>query len=762
MTTFPRHQVPGQEPSDSNEVSIVQLLWVLMNHKWLILSVALIFMLGGYFYASSQPRVYQADSLVQLENRGAMFGMGMGMGMMEPPAGGGPIGNPASADLEILQSRMVMGETVDRLDLTIEIEPRHLPGVGSFLVHHGMTYDGFSRLTLDLFNGLPTWLMSEESQPVGSPFVWSGETLEVSRFDVPEAHEDEWHALVVTGAETFELRREEQPILLGRVGETLQNEEQGYRLFVSRLEAHTGAEFQVRRVSRLKAINQLQGRLSIMPRGIDSGVFQLTLSGTDPERIDQTLDTLTGAFLTQNVQRHSEEAEKQIAFLDEQLPKVNQHLTESENRLNDYRSQRDSVDLTFETENLLTRLVAVENQLNELALAEAELAERFRPTHPNYQSLLRQRSQLQAEHSRLEEQINGLPETQQEVLRLTRDTQVSQQVYVQLLNKRQEMRLVKAGTVGNVRILDSAVLQQATIAPRIPLVTLVSAALGAMFAVAGVLLKLVLSRAVESADQLEALGLPVYATVPVSESQSRLTTRIRARHNRKGQEVFRGLLAEQKPDEIAVESLRALRTSLYFAMLESGNNRLLIAGASPGVGKSFVAANLAAVCAQAGQRVLLVDTDMRRGHLHHIFHEHGSPGLSELLACRAELTDTIRKTSLSGLDYVARGIVPPNPSELLMQRTFHEFLDEVGTRYDLVILDTPPVLAVTDAAVVGKLAGTCLLVVRFGRNPLKEVRVTKRRLENAGIRLKGTILNGIEMTANARKGYYGTYLYAYR
>ncbi len=196
-------------------------------------------------------------------------------------------------------------------------------------------------------------------------------------------------------------------------------------------------------------------------------------------------------------------------------------------------------------------------------------------------------------------------------------------------------------------------------------------------------------------------------------------------------------------------------------MLEAGDNRLMIAGAGPGAGKSFVAANLAAVCAQAGQRVLLIDADLRRGRLHHAFCDKSVPGLSELLAQRIGQDEAVRTSELEGLDYVSRGTVPPNPSELLMQRSFHDFLQAMSARYDLVVIDTPPVLAVTDAAVVGKLAGTSLLVVRYGVNPPAEIRAAKRRLESAGVRLKGAILNGLEKPTS-RYGHYGNYLYAYR
>ncbi|WP_433923829.1 polysaccharide biosynthesis tyrosine autokinase [Vreelandella sp. 21] len=752
MNYFPHPPSSSTGPQESDDLNLRKLVDTLSDHRWFIVTITGLFLLAGYFYASSQPRIYQADALVQIESRGANLAFMESLGEQQP-------GNPTAAELEILRSRMVLGETAERQDLAIKVEPRRLPVIGDFLVNHGVSQDLIESLTPAFMR---EWLGMGEESRWQNPYVWANESVRVSRFSVPDEHVGSEHLLRIKEEGNFELWLEDERVLIGNVGETVQDEGVGYRLFISQAVAHPGAEFGLTRMSSLNAIKDLESRFEVMPRGIESGVYELMLSGADRSKIQPTLDTLTGVFLTQNVQRHSEEAEKQIAFLGEQIPQVRDQLSNAEGMLNDYRAQRDSVDLTFETQNLLTRVVDVENQLSELAMREADLAERYRPSHPNYQTLLRQRSQLVEERDRLNAQVNELPETQQEVLRLTRDSQVNQQVYVQLLNQLQEMRLVKAGTVGNVRILDAAILNPGTIAPRIPLITAVSALIGALLATMLVVVRLLLSRAIKSPEQLEELGLPVYATLPDSGGQTGLTERIRPRHSKKVQEVFRGLLAIKKPAEIAVEALRGLRTSLYFAMLESDNNRLMITGASPGVGKSFVAANLAAVCAQAGQRVLLIDADMRRGHLHHAFHSKGVKGLSELLARRIDAEEAVRHSDLEGLDYVARGSVPPNPSELLMQQSFHDFLEAMSQCYDLVIVDTPPILAVTDATVVGKLAGTSLMVVRFDSHPPGEIKAAKRRLESAGVNIKGAILNGVKKTTNSRHGYYGSYLYAYR
>jgi tyrosine-protein kinase Etk/Wzc len=421
----------------------------------------------------------------------------------------------------------------------------------------------------------------------------------------------------------------------------------------------------------------------------------------------------------------------------------------------------DSVDLSSESQAAVEQFIALEQQISDLEFQEAELAQRFTPNHPAYQTLLRKKSQLQQERAQLNERVNELPATQQEVVRLTRDMEVTQAIYVNVLNKTQELEVARAGTVGNVRIIDEALVGAEPIQPRKPLIVVLATLLGGMLAVGFVLMRGMLNRGVESPEQIEDAGLPVYATVPLSDAQNKLARRVKHRRDSKATMVASGVLAQHAPADNAVEALRGLRTSLHFAMLEAANNRLMITGPSPSIGKSFITINLGAVCAQAGQRVLVVDADMRKGHVHHAFNEHSEGGLSELLSGQALHDSIIRHSKITGLDYVSRGKAPPNPSELLMHARFTQFLEQVSQDYDLVIIDTPPVLAVTDAALVGAQCGTSLMVARFQQNPVKELQIANRRLETSGVNLKGVILNAMERKAATSYGY-GYYNYSYK
>ncbi|MEQ6890590.1 polysaccharide biosynthesis tyrosine autokinase, partial [Halomonas sp. CS7] len=429
--------------------------------------------------------------------------------------------------------------------------------------------------------------------------------------------------------------------------------------------------------------------------------------------------------------------------------------------LNRYRTEQNSVDLSAEAEATVQQFIELESRLSELEFQEAELAERFTTNHPTYQSLLRQKRQLEERRAELNSRVEALPAAQQEVVRRTRDVEVTQAIYVNVLNKMQELQVARAGTVGNVRIIDEALVSGSPIEPRKARIVVLATLLGGMLAVGLVLMRGLLNRGVESPEQLEDAGLPVYATVPLSEEQKKLVKRIKHRRNRHASEVASGVLAERAPGDTSIEALRGLRTSLHFAMLEASDNRLMITGPSSGIGKSFIAVNLGGVCAQAGQKVLVVDADMRKGHLHRAFNGHSEGGLSELLGGQLTLDEVIRHSRIEGLDYVARGTAPPNPSELLMTAGFSRFLQEVGQRYDLVIFDTPPVLAVTDAAVVGAQCGTTLLVARFQVNPLRELQIATRRLESGGATVKGAILNAMERKAATAYGY-GYYAYSYK
>ncbi|MFA0314567.1 polysaccharide biosynthesis tyrosine autokinase [Vibrio cyclitrophicus] len=718
MTTQPSQQ---SHTDNSDEIDLGKLLGILLDAKWLIMVTTFAFAVFGIAFALLSTPIYKADALIQIEEKssGGISSMVGDMGELFSQE------SSATTEVEIIKSRMILGETVDKFNLTTVTEPNYAPIVGK----------GFARLTGDINH------------------------IAVSRFALPSYASDYGHTIQIVDAEkgTYQLVRDDERVILkGKVGELATADD--YSLFVAGFESSNGFEFTIGKRSRLEAIEWLKSSLSLSEQGKQTGILKLSFEGENKQQISEILNHISQIYFLQNVKRNSAEAEKSLSFLESHLPGIKSELTGYEDTLNNYRQENESIDLGLEAQSTLKVMVELEAQLNELTFKESEISQRFTKDHPAYKSLLDKRKTLLGEKERLNKQVQKLPKTQREVLRMTRDVEVNQQIYIQLLNKVQELSIIKAGTVGNVRILDDAQAYARAVKPKKPLIVVLATLLGGMLSVAFVLVKAAFHRGVESPDQIEQIGLPVYAAVPKSDLQIELTNRFKSK--KKQTKGTQALLAESNPADLSVEALRGLRTSLHFAMLEAKNNILMISGPAPGIGKSFISTNFAAVAAKTGQKVLLIDADMRKGYLQQSFGVNWDNGLSDVLSGKQEFAQSIKATPVENLDIITRGQVPPNPSELLMHPRFAELMEWASKEYDLVIVDTPPVLAVTDPSIVGAFAGTTLMVARYGQNTIKEIDVARHRFEQSGIEVKGVIFNAIEKKASSSYGY-GYYNYSY-
>ncbi|HCN4548669.1 TPA: polysaccharide biosynthesis tyrosine autokinase, partial [Escherichia coli] len=507
-------------------------------------------------------------------------------------------------------------------------------------------------------------------------------------------------------------------------------------------------------------INDLKDSFSVNDQGKDTGILTLSISGSEPSLIKVILDRITENYLEQNIERQAAQDAKSLEFLNQQLPKVRGELDIAEDKLNAYRRKSDSVDLSLEAKSVLEQIVNVDNQLNELTFKESEISQLYTREHPTYKSLMEKRKTLLDEKSKLNKRVSAMPETQQEILRLSRDVESGRAVYMQLLNRQQELNIAKSSAIGNVRIIDDAITQPKPVKPKKVLVVIIGLVLGFMISVGLVLIRVFLRRGIESPEQLEEIGISVYASIPVSESFTKKINNSNKVKNVKAAE-YQGFLALDNPADIALEAIRGLRTSLHFAMMDAKNDILMISGAGPNAGKTFVSTNLAAVTAQTNKKVLFIDADMRKGYTHKLFNVNNDNGLSDYLSGRVDTEKCIKAIS-AGFDFISRGAVPPNPAELLMNSRLEKLLDWAKDNYELVIVDTPPILAVTDAAIIGRHVGTTLLVARFELNTPKEIEVSLRRFDNSGVHINGCILNGVMKKASSYYGYgYNHYGYSY-
>ncbi|HEL2978669.1 TPA: polysaccharide biosynthesis tyrosine autokinase [Stenotrophomonas maltophilia] len=733
MTTDTRSPVQD----DSDEIDLRQLLGTLIDHKWWIAGITGAFLVAAAAYALLATPVYRADAIVQVESKVPSL---PGLSDLSQSLGIGTGSAEATTEIALITSRAVVGSAVNAMRLDIEVEPNRFPVLGGYFARKA------ERSAPDALADVRFGM---------SRFGWGGEKLDVFQLDVPRSLIAQPLTLIVGDNSSYELFDEDENLLVkGSVGKVASGK--GVTMQVAEIRAHPGMRFQIVRQRHLSVVNELQKKVSVSESGKDSGILTLAYENSDPDVAQNFLQQVAQAYVRQNVERNSAEASAQLTFVKEQLPNVRNQVDAAQKALSAYQTRANSVDLTLQTKGLLDQEVAVETSIQQLRLQQAEMDRKFTRDHPAYQALMRQIGDLEARKNGFQGQVKQLPEAQQELLRLSRDLQVSNEMYTAMLNQAQQLDVARAGTVGNVRIVDAAEVDATNpVKPRKGLIVLVGTLLGAFLSIGLVLLRQLLNRGVEDPSQIEEIGLPVYASIPVSPGQQSDSVRGKFRADGKLH-----LLAVKDPADLAVEAVRSLRTSLHFARLEAKNNIVLISGSSPNAGKTFVSSNLAAVIAQAGQRVLIIDADMRKGTLHKALGATQTPGLSDVLVGKATLETAIRTVpGLDSLSFISRGDVPPNPSELLMHRNFTELLETVEKQFDLVIIDTPPILAVTDAAIIAHHAGTCLLVARFGLNQPKELALARKRFEQNNVQLKGAIFNAVERRAT---GYYSYGYYEYK
>ena len=723
-------QISSEEAEEG--LALGEIIAVLIDYRWLIATISLLAVAIGLAWLLVVKPVYRADGLLQVEEKSSGVGS---LKALQPLLGDD---TTVSAEIEILSSRMVLGRVVAKLKLDIIAKPRTLPLLGSAVAKR---YEG-----------------DEPNSPwLGlSSFAWGGERIQVDSLDVPRVQLDQLHTLIAGEGGAFEVFDEDdQLVLKGKAGMRASN--QDYAIFVADLKARPGTQFWLIKLSAETAIDDLRRNYSVKERGKKSGVLELSLLGQDPAEIGLVLDDIQNTYVRQNVERRSAEAEKTLKFLETQLPALKTQLDSAEAAYNNYRQSRGSLDLNLETQAILKSLVDVENAAVLLKQERDELRQHFKPEHPRIEAMDNKLQRLDERRKQFDAEVARLPDTQQTVLRLARDVEVSNRLYTELLNTAQQLRVSKAGTVGDVRVIDVAAVARKPVGAGPVAILSIALLLGLLISMLVIWVLRSLRVVVEDPEIIESqLGLPVYATVPHSKAEVELH-----RHGRGG---TGGLLAVVYPEEDAVESLRGLRTTLHFALLDAQRNSLLITGSSPGLGKSFVSKNLGAVLAQLDKRVVIVDADLRRGHLHKEFDIERSPGLSEYVAGQASLEEILKPTVLPTLRVVATGQIPPNPSELLMHPRFEVLLAALAANFDTVIVDAPPVLAVSDAAIIGRHVGATLMIARAGKHPIRELEQAVKRLNQAGVQVKGFVFNDLNVSRqNYRYGYKGyVYRYSYK
>ncbi|WP_168379442.1 polysaccharide biosynthesis tyrosine autokinase [Acinetobacter cumulans] len=721
----------SQNTNTEDTIDLKELFFSLIAQWKLIALCVILSLVCALLYIRTTPDTYAVNALVQVEeSKGTSAALLGDLSSMIDQK------QPAQAEIEILKSRLVLGTVIQNLHLDLKVSGTE----NSFIDRLFSPHD----YVTEYKNKSATFKDDEKS-------------FEVRQFNVPNVYRDkdlslsfEDNLITLIDTET------EEKILTAKLNQanSLRTTDGSWDISIftrDKLKDH----YLIQKQSLPAAVDNILENFSVAEKGKMTGVLGLNYQGQDKEHITQVLNAILTAYSHQNIERRSAESAQTLKFLDEQLPELKQQLDVAEREFNKFRQEFNTVDVTKESELYLTQSVTLETQKAELEQKVAEASAKYTSEHPVMQQMNAQLGAINSKIGELNTTLKKLPDLQRRYLQLYREVEVKQQLYTALLNSYQQLRIAKAGEIGNVRIVDTAVEPIEPIAPKKLQILILSIFLGGFLGTLLALLRNMLRSGIKDSSEIENnLDLPVYATVPRSPVQE---SRIKLLKKKKTIPV----LAVKNSDDIAIESLRSMRTAIHFALTSAKNNLIMISGPAPEVGKSFISTNLATILAQSDKRVLIIDADLRRGYLNKYFNHDNQPGLSEYLNGQRDLDSIIKTTEIPNLSVVTRGKNPSNPSELLSSGKFKEFLDLISPMFDHVIIDTPPVLAVTDGIIISQFAGVNLVIARYAKTQLKELELTVNRFEQVGVKVNGIILNDIQRSS-AGYGYGYNYSYGYK
>ncbi|WP_288408029.1 polysaccharide biosynthesis tyrosine autokinase [Acinetobacter soli] len=712
-------------------IDLKELFFSLLAQWKLIAVCVLLSLIVAIIYLRVTSSIYATDALIQVEDSKSAASKAL-LGELGDIAAGGQQ-SPADAEIEILKSRLVLGNVIQNLNLNILVK------------------DTEDTVINRLFSMNKPIL---EYSHKGLEYKDKNHSFFIQTLDVPPNYLDKGLTLkFISNSAKYTLSYKDKVVFEGLLNkENILNSAKGTWKVQINSSAPFEQEFVVNRLALPTAVKFITQNLSVAEKGKLTGVIGLTYQGEDPEHITQVLNNILTVYHAQNIERKSLEAQQTLSFLDKQLPELKKQLEESERKFNKFREQYNTVDVTQESELLLKQNVALDTTKIELKQKQAELAAKYTNDHPLMAEINAQLDAVNRKTEELNATLKKLPELQRLYLQLYRDVKVNTELYTNLLNNYQQLKVANAGEIGNVRIVDTAIEPVKPIKPRKLITLLLSMIVGGFIGVLIALTRKMLRTGIKDSAQIEnELDLPVYATVPRSPIQE---SRIKLLKKKKTIPI----LSIKNSDDIAIESLRSMRTAIHFALANAKNNLIMIAGPAPAVGKSFISVNLATILAQSNKRVLLIDADLRRGYLNKYFNVEIKPGLSEYLSDQTSFDSIIHHSEVTGLDMITRGKSPANPSEMLGSAKFKAFLDEIMPLYDHILIDTPPVLAVTDGIIISQYAGVNLIIARHNKTQMKELELTVSRFEQAGVKVNGFILNDIEKSSG---GYGYNYAYSY-
>ncbi len=683
------------------------------KRRFILGATLLATLIGGISGVAMRP-LYEANLLIQIADAA-----GPSKGFLGESTSLFDIKTPASAEMEIMRSRMVIAPAVESGQLFAKIEPRRFPLGGSWEIRSSDAPAMPGTVTLGPWQWVPDAL-----------------GLSVRKFDVPPGWEGRNLTLRIEGKGLYSIHHASLGTpLQGKVGETLQGPlgSGQLSLLITQLRGQDGAEFRISRKVVGEAIEDVQRTLKLSERGRQSGVMEATFRDTDPVRAADILNVIGTNYIRQDLNRKTGEAEKSIAFLSQQLPMLKAQMEQAEGAFNRFRARRGTVSMQDEAKVLVDQTADLRSKLADVEQRRRDLLSNMGPEHPAVKLVNEQVAGLQQEIRRLQGRVTEMPTTQQDALRLEREAKLTTELYQQLRSSLQQLQLVREGRSGNARLIDAAIAPYEPINPS-PAVMLVGfAAAGLLLSMLGVLVWSGFSRGVRSVRDIESVaGLKVYSS-PIPLGKLRKAP---------GKPHAKLLALGDKSADVAV-GMRQLRSQLEHQIREGGSNRVMIAGPKRGAGTHFISANLGAVMASAGRRILLVDVAGVHGTLHEYFNIAKSAGFAEIIAGKFSRKEVVKQTAVPGLDLITAGHTDLDVDKLASSHAFVDLMEQAGKEYDLVIVAAPPVLESADVLTMAPAASLVMLVARARKTDAEQIFESAIRLSQVGRFPGGVVLNAV-------------------
>jgi tyrosine-protein kinase Etk/Wzc len=762
---FPTNSHTAELEAGRRQLSWRELLVLMRDHIGQIAGVTMLVVGLALSYLLLATPIYSADVLVRVDPPEPNA---LGIALQNQEALPLPAPSP-SAEIAVIQSRSVLEPVIRHYRFDVSITPRSVPILGA---------------------------LAEKLATPGQPaapwfglrsYMWGGEQAQIASLEVPPVLEEEDLKLLVLDNGEYELRGpSNEHLLSGKVGQPASSN--GVSILVRQLVARPETQFKVIRWNALDAATRLTDVLKIEDKVKDTGLVQITYSDKYPAKAAEVANAISRQYLASAVATRQRADSATLEFIKNELPRLHAELKRAEDELSAFEASSRSLQPTSEAQAYLQGGIDFDRQIATLQIQRTQLTERFTPDSRWVTNIDEQLKQLNAAKSAFDARFGSMPAFERKNIDLTRNAKVAETIYLGMVQKAEQLSVRRASTTGGAHIVDEAIRPLHPTKPNWVLVISGSVVLGLFTGAFLVFIRCHVMTGVTDPRYVERhLGVPVFGEVLFSQQQAELDHEMAAialrslpvhgdtvqmpRSRSSVQPRADGssriihasggttkVLAERFPCDPSVEALRAVRTELVRDLSNAPNNIVMFTGPTSNAGKSFVAANLAVLHAEVGSRVLLIDADMRRGHLASFFGQHNQFGLSEILESEIPSSDAIRKVGVNGLSFISCGGRAQNPAALLMRYTFRKTLDSLSEQFDLVVVDTPPFLGVTDASIVASAAGATILVLRSGTQSELEIADTVRKLERSEARIVGAVFNAIPARRSTLSACYATYV----